>query len=65
MLFRESLQLIRGRAICRAKMQPRFLVLPGEIHGLQRPAGQCRLDRKQNGSVTIPHVPFSPLKVRS
>jgi hypothetical protein len=23
-------------------MQSRFVVLPGEIHGLQRAAGQCR-----------------------
>jgi hypothetical protein len=28
MLFSESLQPIRGRAICRAKVQARFLVLP-------------------------------------
>ncbi len=63
MLFCESLQLIRGRVISRAKMQPRFLVLPGEIHGLQRAAGQSRSNREQNGSVTIPHVPFGPLDV--
>jgi hypothetical protein len=42
MLFSESLQLIPGRVISRAKMQSRFVVLPGEIHGLQRAAGQCR-----------------------
>jgi hypothetical protein len=30
MLFDESLQLIHGRAISRAKMQPRFLVLPAK-----------------------------------
>jgi hypothetical protein len=64
MLFRESLELVRGRVISRAKMQPRFLVLPAEIHGLQRPAGQGRFNRKQNGSVAIPHIPFGPLKVR-
>jgi hypothetical protein len=46
-------------------MQVRFLMLPGEIHGLQRPASQSRFNRKQNGSVTISRIPFGPLKVRS
>jgi len=31
MLFRESLQLTRGRVISRVKVQPGFLVLPEQI----------------------------------
>jgi hypothetical protein len=59
MLLDESFEALCDVCISRARVQPRFLVLPDEINGFQRPAGQ------QNGSVTIPHVPFCPLKVRS
>jgi hypothetical protein len=62
MLFNERLQLVRDRVISGAKMQLRLVVLPGEIHGLQRAARQSRFNRKQNRSVTIPHIPFGPLK---
>ena len=35
----QNLELIRSRVISRARMQPRSVVLPGELHGLQRAAG--------------------------
>jgi hypothetical protein len=65
MLLNKSLQLIRGRAISLAKMQPRFVVLAREFSGLQRAAGQSRFNREQNGSVTITHIPFGSLNICS
>jgi hypothetical protein len=65
MLFSESLQLICGRVISRAKVQVRSVLLAREFHRLLAAAGQSRFNREQNGSVAIKHIPFGPLNVCS
>jgi len=60
MLLTESLQFVRCRLVAGAKMQAGFLVCP-KFYCLLRPASQFWVDREQNGSVAITHVPFGPL----